>query len=182
MIVHTAFMLTLLPLALATLSVDWPSFLGRADPMWHTVPTTWYDSAFVGNGKLGAMVKVDTDGATLKLDIGNSGVWDDRMPGGPGAIVPDDMSCNRPRLPIGGFLLDNFAIDGTTFKMKIGLYDAEVTGSADDIDGAAVDDAHYADDDVGADDDVISGTTSTDDVAADVDTTDEAKEWQGDGR
>lgn len=134
---HTAFMLTLLPcIALATLSVDWPSFLGRADPTWHTAPTTWYDSAFVGNGKLGAMVKVDTDGATLKLDIGNSGVWDDRMPGGPGAIVPDDMSCNRPRLPIGGFLLDNFAIDGTTFKMKIGLYDAEVTGSADDIDGA----------------------------------------------
>jgi alpha-L-fucosidase 2 len=123
-------------LAAVPLSVDWASFLDRSDPTWSQVPQTWYESGFVGNGKLGAMVRVDTDGETLKLDIGNSGVWDDRMPGEPYSFVPDDMSCNRPRLPIGAFVLNNFAIMNATFQMKLRLHDAEVAGRADDIDAA----------------------------------------------
>jgi hypothetical protein len=44
-----------------TATVDWPSFLGRADPMWSQPPTQWHESGFVGNGKLGAMVRVNPD-------------------------------------------------------------------------------------------------------------------------
>jgi hypothetical protein len=82
------------------------------------------------------MSRVDTDGSTLKLDIGSSAVWDDRMPGEPYSAQPDNMECNRPRLPLGAFLLDNFAIDSSTFAMKMRLWDAEVSGSAADIDAA----------------------------------------------
>ena len=31
-------------------SVDWPTFLGRADPVWSAAPLQWYESGFVGNG------------------------------------------------------------------------------------------------------------------------------------
>ena len=71
-----------------------PSFLGRADPTWSEVPTQWYESAFVGNGKLGAMVRVNpADGVSLQLDIGSSAVWDDRPPGAPYSHSPDNMEC-----------------------------------------------------------------------------------------
>ena len=120
------------------LSVDWASFLGRSDPTWTQPPTEWYDSAFVGNGKLGAMVRVAEDGTTLKVDVGSSAVWDDRMPGEPFSAVPDNMECNRPRLPLGSLELSDFSVLNTTdsFRMKIGLHDAEVAGAADDVDAA----------------------------------------------
>ena len=118
----------------ATLEVNWESFLARADPTWRATPTTWYDAAFVGNGKLGAMARVADDGSTLKFDLGSSAIWDDRMPGEPYSAVPDNMECNRERLPLGALLLDDFAIDNRTFRMKIDLYNAEVAGSAVDID------------------------------------------------
>ena len=37
-------------------SVDWPSFLARSDPVWTSPPTDWYEAGFVGNGKLGTLV------------------------------------------------------------------------------------------------------------------------------
>lgn len=135
-IIMELLMSTLTQLGSSTLLVDWPSFLGRSDPVWHAAPSEWYDAAFVGNGKLGAMARVASDGSTLKLDLGSSAVWDDRMPGEPYSYTPDDMSCNRPRLPLGALMLDNFAIENSTFEMRINLYDAEVVGAADDIDAA----------------------------------------------
>ena len=36
----------------SSLNVDWKSFLERADITWDfALPTNWYESAFVGNGK-----------------------------------------------------------------------------------------------------------------------------------
>src|SRR5215210_2902530 len=36
--------------------VDWPTFLGRHDMTWERLPTRWGESAFIGNGRLGATV------------------------------------------------------------------------------------------------------------------------------
>jgi hypothetical protein len=42
--------------------VDWPSFLARQDLVWDRLPARWGESAFVGNGRVGATVDVE-DGA-----------------------------------------------------------------------------------------------------------------------
>ena len=56
----------------------------------------------------------------LRLDIGNSAVWDDRAPGMPYSFSPDNFACNRPRLPIGSFSLDNFFFAEDSFQMRLG--------------------------------------------------------------
>jgi len=34
----------------------WESFLCRHNPVWERIPTTWMEGAFIGNGRLGAMI------------------------------------------------------------------------------------------------------------------------------
>ncbi|HKH90222.1 MAG TPA: alpha-L-fucosidase [Gemmatimonadaceae bacterium] len=36
--------------------IDWPSFLGRHDLVWPRLPASWGESAFIGNGDLGATI------------------------------------------------------------------------------------------------------------------------------
>lgn len=120
----------------ANVSVDWPTFLARADPIWTQVPQAWHEAGFVGNGRLGGLVRAAADGVSLQLDVGSSAVWDDRQPGGPHSYTPDNNNCNRPRLPLGALVLDGFSMDPTSFQMRLGLWDAEVTGTAADIDAA----------------------------------------------
>ncbi len=38
--------------------VDWPTFLARQDLVWDRLPTGWGESAFIGNGRLGATIEV----------------------------------------------------------------------------------------------------------------------------
>jgi hypothetical protein len=38
--------------------VDWPRFLARQDLVWDRLPTGWGESAFIGNGRLGATIDV----------------------------------------------------------------------------------------------------------------------------
>ena len=73
---------------------------------------------------------------TLRLDLGSSAVWDDRPPGAWFSVSPDVQVCNRPRLPLGHFVLDNFAMDRSSFRMRLRLWDGELVGSADNVDGA----------------------------------------------
>src|SRR5437899_5682788 len=42
--------------------VDWPVFLARHDLVWDKLPTRWGESAFIGNGRIGATIDVQ-DGA-----------------------------------------------------------------------------------------------------------------------
>src|SRR5439155_20921182 len=46
--------------ALLTLQgpVDWATFLARQDLVWDRLPTGWGESAFIGNGRLGATIDV----------------------------------------------------------------------------------------------------------------------------
>src|SRR5437660_7306849 len=47
--------------------VDWPVFLARHDLVWDRLPTRWGESAFIGNGRLGATI--DAAGGVLGWTI-----------------------------------------------------------------------------------------------------------------
>ncbi len=46
----------------AAVHVDWAAFLARSDLVWSRLPTGWGESAFIGNGRLGATIDA-RDGA-----------------------------------------------------------------------------------------------------------------------
>ena len=128
-------------------NVDWDSFLARSDPTWTETPTTWYEAPFVGNGKLGAWLKVanngsnddDDGGGVLQLKIGSTSIWDDRPKGPPFNVVPENFQCTSPRLPIGHFELDGVVVSPqSTTTMRMGLYNAEMTGSINGSSGTSV--------------------------------------------
>src|SRR5207244_12485578 len=49
-------LLALPPPAAPAARVDWPVFLARHDLVWDRLPTRWGESAFIGNGRLGATI------------------------------------------------------------------------------------------------------------------------------
>ena len=36
--------------------INWKEFIGRQDMIWETLPEYWYESAYMGNGRLGLMI------------------------------------------------------------------------------------------------------------------------------
>ena len=42
-------------------NVDWPAFLARQDLVWKRLPRGWGESAFIGNGRLGATIDEEND-------------------------------------------------------------------------------------------------------------------------
>src|SRR5881275_112633 len=110
----TAVSLTLVcPVALAqsrpAARVDWPTFLGRQDLVWDRLPTGWGESAFIGNGRLGATIDA-RDGA-----LG----W---------TINRTDVVHDQSRYPIGRVVLKTAgtARGGTA---RLTLWDAEASGT-----------------------------------------------------
>ena len=110
--------------------VDWASFLARSDPTWTQAPSVWHEAPFVGNGKLGGWLKVNS--SVLQLKIGSTSIWDDRPKGKPFNTVPENFMCTSPRLPIGHFELDGIAVPPNSTTMRMRLHDAEMTGSIGD--------------------------------------------------
>ena len=77
--------------------IDWERFLARHDPVWNTVPATWDDSVFLGNGLMGALIY--TNGRNeLGWGIGRTDVTDHQQ--GPEPLL------RTPRLPIGRLVLE----------------------------------------------------------------------------
>ncbi len=110
----TAVSLTLVcPVALAqsrpATRVDWPTFLARQDLVWDRLPTGWGESAFIGNGRLGATIDA-RDGA-----LG----W---------TINRTDVVHDQSRYPIGRVVLKTAgtARGGTA---RLTLWDAEASGT-----------------------------------------------------
>src|SRR5256714_13197279 len=88
--------------------VDWPTFLARQDLVWDRLPTGWGESAFIGNGRLGATIDV-RDGA-----FG----W---------TINRTDVVHDQSRYPIGRVVLKTAgSIQGGTARLV--LWDAEASG------------------------------------------------------
>ena len=126
-----------------SLQVDWANFLARADPMFHwnetsrvPPPSKWYESAFTGNGALGLMVRTTLNASTglpdgLRIDLGRTDVYDDRVspPGGGMDAGRANFACDRPRLPIGIFLVHFSGQNILSLDMRLKLFDAEVEGT-----------------------------------------------------
>ena len=68
--------------------INWSDFLSRHDLVWDELPKVWHESAFIGNGLLGATIYSETNTA-LQWDVGRS-----------------DVADRGNRLQIGRFLLD----------------------------------------------------------------------------
>src|SRR5437764_12427672 len=89
--------------------VDWAAFLARHDLVWDRLPTGWGESAFIGNGRLGATIDVH-DGA-----LG----W---------TIIRTDVVHDQSRYPIGRVVLKTAGtVQGGSTSMV--LWDAEASGT-----------------------------------------------------
>ena len=105
-----AHLLTLIALQTAPATrVDWPTFLAGQDLVWDRLPTGWGESAFIGNGRLGATIDA-RDGA-----LG----W---------TINRTDVVHDQSRYPIGRVILKTAgAVQGGSARLT--LWNAEASGT-----------------------------------------------------
>jgi len=95
--------------ALPATAVDWPSFLARHDLVWDRLPARWGESAFIGNGRLGATI----DGRDSAFG------W---------TINRTDVVHDQSRYPIGRVVLKTAGtVTGGTARLV--LWDAEASGT-----------------------------------------------------
>lgn len=91
--------------------------------IWEVLPTCWAHGAFIGNGRLGAMIYLDDAGPASRLvwEVGRSDVYDSRLFG-------TGHERFAKRLLIGQFQLSPVGkiMDGT---IRIHLWNAEATGA-----------------------------------------------------
>jgi hypothetical protein len=92
--------------------VDWPSFLGRLDPIWEILPANPDDGAFAGNGWLGATLYSDGP-RRLRFEIGRCDVTEHRR--------------DNNRLPVGRLVVTTTG-DITDGRLRIDLWNGEITG------------------------------------------------------
>jgi len=102
-----------------TLSVDWPLFLAKQDPVWDRMPANYFEGPFVGNGLVGTILFRDNkETNSLRFEIGRTDVYDHR---------PGSVAHYAARLPIGHLLLTpSGKILSSSFRTD--LWNAEVTG------------------------------------------------------
>lgn len=96
------------------LNIDWKKFLSSHDLKWSRAPKNWEESAFLGNGLLGAYVYFNFNTNSLHIELGRSDIY-------------DNSPSSTHRLLIGNFELP---LKGNikTFKMRLNIYQAELTG------------------------------------------------------
>ena len=96
--------------------------------MGSKIATAWEDSAFIGNGLTGALLRVNAADPSreLLLEIGRVDVWDRRAQGSEFAV--NSPMFDRPRLPIGAFHL-RCAGTITSGSMRISLLEGQLRGS-----------------------------------------------------
>ena len=97
--------------ALLTLQgpVDWAAFLARHDLVWDRLPSGWGESAFIGNGRLGATI--DARDSALGWTINRT-----------------DVVHDQSRFPIGRVVLKTAGtVTGGTARLT--LWDAEASGT-----------------------------------------------------
>src|SRR5256714_3898179 len=89
--------------------VDWPTFLSRQDLVWDRLPAGWGESAFIGNGRLGATI-----------DVRDSALgW---------TINRTDVVHDQSRYPIGRVVLKTAGtVRGGDARLT--LWDAEASGT-----------------------------------------------------
>jgi hypothetical protein len=95
---------------LASIQIDWPSFMARHDLKWEELPKAWHEGAFLGNGLVGTMIYAP-EKDTLQWDVGRSDVQD-----------------RGNRIIIGKFLLQPEAAPQKG-QMLLDLWNAEARGT-----------------------------------------------------
>ena len=98
-------------------NINWPEFMSRQDMVWEKLPEYWYESAYLGNGRLGLMIYKEPGQNYLRLETGNCDVHDHRAQRDVFGI---------PRLLTGYFALhpQGEIISG---KMRLDLWNAEAS-------------------------------------------------------
>src|SRR5437660_12729209 len=88
--------------------VEWPVFLARHDLVWDRLPARWGESAFIGNGRLGATI--DAPGGVLGWTVNRT-----------------DFVHDQSRFPIGRAVVQT---TGTVQRgdARLTLWDAEAIG------------------------------------------------------
>jgi alpha-L-fucosidase 2 len=104
----------------AEVDIDWPAFLGRNEMVWKTLPNSWNNGPFTGNGRLGTIFWLD-DKEALHFEISRGDLYDNRRMQGFGTLFA------RCRLPNGHFKLA-FTGGNPIGGMRLDLWNAEVTG------------------------------------------------------
>jgi hypothetical protein len=95
--------------ALQAPAIDWPTFLARHDLVWDRLPARWGESAFIGNGRLGATI--DARDSAFGWTINRT-----------------DVVHDQSRFPIGRVVLKTAgAVTGGTARLT--LWDAEASGT-----------------------------------------------------
>lgn len=109
-------------------SIDWPTFLAQQDPVWQTVPATWEESPFLGNGWMGTMVYQNgrSNPRQLRFDVHHAGVHDHQDGSGMFATA---------RLPIGYFTIDTVG-EMKHCDLRLDLWNAELRGTVTTSKGA----------------------------------------------
>ena len=49
--------------------INWPEFMSQQDMVWEKLPEYWYESAYLGNGKLGLIQKEMYSGSPDYLPV-----------------------------------------------------------------------------------------------------------------
>jgi len=106
-------------------AVDWKSFMERNDPVWNKVPDKWEDGAFIGNGRLGAMIykgsgEPEPVAKVIGWTVGRSDVYDERD--------PNNHFPGSHRVPIGRFHLLPVGTNASG-KLRIDLWNGEANGT-----------------------------------------------------
>jgi hypothetical protein len=99
----------------------WAALPRRPRPGVDRIPTNFYQSAFTGNGGLGASLFQTGTAKRLSLRLGDSRVRDHQGTGG--------TNFGNARLPIGELLL-NTSGDVTGVDLRLSLWNAEVAGTS----------------------------------------------------
>lgn len=96
-------------------NIDWNAFLKRNDLLWNPLPDKWEESAFLGNGLMGATI-FQTSDKQITWSLGRTDVTEHRD--------DDTPLYGKRRLPIGDMVITTVGkiISG---DMRLDLYNAE---------------------------------------------------------
>lgn len=105
---------------------DLKAFLASRDLEWDWIPKNIFEGPFTGNGEAGISLYFKDDGS-LYMNLGSTGVYDNRLPTEEMTYKERENLFLSPRLSLGGF---GFAVRGGFDKneMRLSLYDGIITG------------------------------------------------------
>jgi alpha-L-fucosidase 2 len=102
------------------LAPDWQEFLAKNDLVWTTMPTSWNDGPFTGNGLLGTIFWQTSTG--MYFEVSRPDVYDHRN-------TDYVILIGRCRLPNGNFTLRYAGQPVSGGNMRLDLWNAEARGT-----------------------------------------------------